>query len=988
MKKLFFLTLLCLTFFAATAQKYQVYPQYGGEWNRLLIKYGLGFPNDTVALSNDVKMYPHIAGKGDSLYVWSVPQQKYILFQGAVGSGSGINQLGNTGNLWLTRINDSTYAVDTATANTFYRTLFPQLSGSYANPSWISSLAWSKITGAPTAVSSGSYPTIPAVDTPNRWIVVPDRNNPIFSRENMGQSSPGVWRESSMYAPSPVSINDTLFRVYAKGDATNAIHYWDSRDSMRTWTYMDTAVYPTPSPTWDSVDNAFPFVAYDNTNDTLHLYYTGGQGFNAAYGIGHIAFKSNATYPLTRPSTPMVSNAQLKALSGLDSVSFVNVSSMIKQDGKHYFFGSICKTDTCYLYEARGSDWNNIDSLWIIQRPDAGNGYDGIINPSVYKRGNTWYATFTDSRLDGPRVDTSKSWIASMYSTDNRNWTRLPGYFIKPKGDTSWNGKQVYDLQWLKHNGGNYDSLYTLPKDTLWAGGLKDQTDNYFYGFVSGSYFGCCLDQSGIVYVLPQENNKMNFGITKSNYRNDISFFQRNNTIMLNIPDASTNTRGMLTSTDFRTFKNKADSSGQWSYIHNRTASAQDANFYISGYGRVKKLSAGGNFPDAGAYTIIADGYENSGNVMSLQNSSNFGIKKLTTVSSEITETWTGASEGYLLSFTGSSAHNERFYKKNFSGVFYPFTSFLTLYGKQTDPYVIGMKDNHPVGQGVSRTSSGKVLDINMDGGYNTTSGAITSYGAQIDNTATRESGSNSLTNIGLKVSASGGQLNYGVQIVDGSQGAGKVLTSDANGIATWQTLPGGGSGVYVDTLYNNGSLDSLIYTKNNIRYAIKYPSGGGGSGWALSGNSLTAGVDKLGSTNNTSVRFITNGTQRAILDSLGHLILGSRTNTVYTNAMLNIVAPNSSGSSYSLYVDDAFFSAQHYLANDGKAYHAGNGQFGGTLTTGNPGSGAGAWKFGQFHSASGLILDSAGYIEVNIGGTVYWLALAATPFPKPNPKP
>jgi len=59
-----------------------------------------------------------------------------------------------------------------------------------------------------------------------------------------------------------------------------------------------------------------------------------------------------------------------------------------------------------------------------------------------------------------------------------------------------------------------------------------------------------------------------------------------------------------------------------------------------------------------------------------------------------------------------------------------------------------------------------------------------------------------------------------------------------------------------------------------------------------------------------------------------------------------------------------------------------------GTIKTADPGSGAGAWKFGQFHSASGLILDSAGYIEVNIGGTVYWLALAATPFPKPNPIP
>lgn len=65
-----------------------------------------------------------------------------------------------------------------------------------------------------------------------------------------------------------------------------------------------------------------------------------------------------------------------------------------------------------------------------------------------------------------------------------------------------------------------------------------------------------------------------------------------------------------------------------------------------------------------------------------------------------------------------------------------------------------------------------------------------------------------------------------------------------------------------------------------------------------------------------------------------------------------------------------------------------GNGKFTGTLTTGDPGSGAGAWKLGTVHSGTGLYIDPTAYIEISIGGTTYWLALAAPPFPTPKPKP
>lgn len=47
---------------------------------------------------------------------------------------------------------------------------------------------------------------------------------------------------------------------------------------------------------------------------------------------------------------------------------------------------------------------------------------------------------------------------------------------------------------------------------------------------------------------------------------------------------------------------------------------------------------------------------------------------------------------------------------------------------------------------------------------------------------------------VGVKVTASGSDNNYALQLVDGSQGAGKVLTSDASGFASWQAASSGGA--------------------------------------------------------------------------------------------------------------------------------------------------------------------------------------------------
>lgn len=67
--------------------------------------------------------------------------------------------------------------------------------------------------------------------------------------------------------------------------------------------------------------------------------------------------------------------------------------------------------------------------------------------------------------------------------------------------------------------------------------------------------------------------------------------------------------------------------------------------------------------------------------------------------------------------------------------------------------------------------------------GSNAASGK-TAFGEKITVNNTGKSS----TNVGLSVSATGATTNYALKLVDGSEGASKVLTSDASGNASWQT--------------------------------------------------------------------------------------------------------------------------------------------------------------------------------------------------------
>lgn len=104
-------------------------------------------------------------------------------------------------------------------------------------------------------------------------------------------------------------------------------------------------------------------------------------------------------------------------------------------------------------------------------------------------------------------------------------------------------------------------------------------------------------------------------------------------------------------------------------------------------------------------------------------------------------------------------------------------------------------------------------------------------YGASVDNVLVTET-----------ASASPG--SYSFRLEDGTQGVGKVLTSDADGNGYWQTPTGGGSGTDSQTLSIVGN-DLTISNGNTVTL----PSGGSGSYTFTNGLTLTGSTVRLGGT-------------------------------------------------------------------------------------------------------------------------------------------
>ena len=299
-----------------------------------------------------------------------------------------------------------------------------------------------------------------------------------------------------------------------------------------------------------------------------------------------------------------------------------------------------------------------------------------------------------------------------------------------------------------------------------------------------------------------------------------------------------------------------------------------------------------------------------------------------------------GGVNGWTMSFMGSSV-----------GLFGPdsvrFEGYLKLKDKASAPTSVS-------GYGfVYPGTDGKLYFKNHSG-------------TEYDLTATGSGMSNPMTTTGDIIYSSDGS---GTPARLGAGTSGYVLTSNGAGAApSWQAAAGGSLTKGTTTIASSATR-RILYDSSGVL------SNNGSFLYNASGELIVGG-----STDNGSYVFQVNGgnayfssniyTAGTILE-MGN---GSRVNfggagsnpSILANSTVIFAAKRDNSD----YVD---FTAKNLIAT-------------GTVTTGNPGSGAGTWKLGTIQSSSGLTIDPGAYIEVSIGGVTYWLALAAPPIPKPQP--
>jgi hypothetical protein len=110
------------------------------------------------------------------------------------------------------------------------------------------------------------------------------------------------------------------------------------------------------------------------------------------------------------------------------------------------------------------------------------------------------------------------------------------------------------------------------------------------------------------------------------------------------------------------------------------------------------------------------------------------------------------------------------------------------------------------------------------------------------------------------------------------------------------------GSPVASMVVYDTDSSRYMIHNGSiwkGVAYTSEAGGGGGSAGWALTGNALTAGAstgDFIGSTNNTSMRFRTNNTEKMVLDSNGRLGIGTLAPTQKLHVHAGVIRASGTG--------------------------------------------------------------------------------------------
>ncbi len=174
------------------------------------------------------------------------------------------------------------------------------------------------------------------------------------------------------------------------------------------------------------------------------------------------------------------------------------------------------------------------------------------------------------------------------------------------------------------------------------------------------------------------------------------------------------------------------------------------------------------------------------------------------------------------------------------------------------------------------------------------------------------------------------------IRIRGGAPGAGKVLTSDASGLATWQTvggtLPIGSSGA---TLRHNGtdwvSNTNLFHNGTNVGIGTTGPL----AALQVVGNIHVSGADRtIFNRSNNALSLGTNNTSRLHIDNVGGIGLGTTSIPTETRLVIGAMNTTNEGGQMQLNAPGGSYTTAHFIDNYENMFRIMSGTNAGSSTT------------------------------------------------------
>jgi hypothetical protein len=208
----------------------------------------LGIPKDTLLPPTANRLQPHVAAPGDSLYLWSWRQGKWII---VIGSGGGGTTYSNGYGLTLA---SNVFKVDTFAIETRARSL-KQLDSLHAVVTYTNGLGILPLTGNVIAIDTFQMATKPYAkfvgDSIRRQIGIPTLDQVLFAGANLTRSySSNLATNNLTFTNGPVSlISDAFGGTFRQSrlDVSSISSYMESRSTIGV-AYENTTTDPSGYP--------------------------------------------------------------------------------------------------------------------------------------------------------------------------------------------------------------------------------------------------------------------------------------------------------------------------------------------------------------------------------------------------------------------------------------------------------------------------------------------------------------------------------------------------------------------------------------------------------------------------------------------------------------------------------------------------------------------------------------------------------------------